>query len=293
MQYVLTLAVAAAVLFGSSDFCAARSARTVSSVTVARTANLVSLILAPVVLLIDPGTWSVRDSLVGSLAGVFMMLGLLQLYRGYAVARMGIVAPSSSVLAAAIPLVIDLARGIRPGTVPSIGIAVGLAALALTGYQPGTTGSVREGFMLGIGSGLAFGFAFTVMGVARAEAGLTPIVTQRATGFAMLAIMALVTAKRSSPIGTPTPGYLRTPFLCPPGPSLKWAVGAGLLGICALGSLQLAFRDGDSGVVSVASSQFGTAAVILSVLFNRERMRWWQAVGIAATAVGVALLSLS
>jgi len=290
VQFVLTLAVAAAVLFGSSDFCAARSARNVSSVTVARTANLVSLILAPAVLLIDPGTWSVRDSLVGSLAGVFMMLGLLQLYRGYAVARMGIVAPSSSVLAAAIPLFIDLARGIRPGLVPSIGIVVGLSALALTGYQPGTTGSVRQGLLLGIGSGLAFGFAFTVMGEARAEAGLTPIVTQRATGFAMLSIMALVMAKQSSRVGAT--GTDRTPFLCPPGPTLKWAIGAGVLGICALGSMQLALRDGDSGVVAVASSQFGTAAVILSVLFNRERMRWWQAIGVAATALGVALLSI-
>ena len=287
---MLTLAVAAAVLFGSSDFCAARSARNVSSVTVARTANLVSLILAPVVLLLDPGMWSIRDSLVGSAAGVFMMIGLLQLYRGYAVARMGIVAPSSSVLAAAVPLVIDIARGIRPGTLPSIGIAVGLVALVLTGYQPGTTGSVRQGFILGIGSGLAFGCAFTVMGEARAEAGLTPIVTQRATGLVMLSMLALYMNKRTSPVSSTN--QPRTPYLCPPGPTLRWAVVAGMLGIGALGSMQLALRDGDSGVVAVASSQFGTAAVILSVVFNGERMRWWQALGVAATALGVALLSL-
>jgi len=175
---MLTLAVAAAVLFGSSDFCAARSARNVSSVTVARTANLVSLILAPAVLLLDRGTWTLRDSLIGSAAGFFMMLGLLQLYRGYSVARMGIVAPSSSVLTAAVPVVFDLARGIRPETIQSVGIVVGLTALALTGYQPGTRGSVRQGLFLGVGSGLAFGAAFTVMGEVNAEAGLTPIVTR-------------------------------------------------------------------------------------------------------------------
>ena len=32
--------------------------------------------------------------------------------------------------------------------------------------------------------------------------------------------------------------------------------------------------------------------VILSVLFNHERMRWWQAVGVGATAVGVSLMAL-
>ena len=289
---MLTLAVAAAVLFGSSDFCAARAARNASSVTVARTANLVSLILAPVVLLLDPGTWSVRDSLIGTAAGVFMMVGLLQLYRGYAVARMGIVAPSSSVLAAAVPLVIDLARGIRPGMVPSIGIVVGLIALALTGYQPGTTGSVRQGLVLGIGSGLAFGFAFSVMGEATAEAGLTPIITQRATGLVMLSLLAMYMAKRESTGDADDSPAQATPYLCPPGVTLKWAIAAGTLGIGALGSMQLALREGDSGVVAVASSQFGTAAVILSVVFNGERMRWWQAFGVAATALGVALLSL-
>jgi drug/metabolite transporter (DMT)-like permease len=43
--------------------------------------------------------------------------------------------------------------------------------------------------------------------------------------------------------------------------------------------------------VSVASSQFATVAVVLSVLFNRERMRWWQGVGIGATALAVALIA--
>lgn len=289
---MLTLAVAAAILFGSSDFCAARSARNISSVTVARTANLVSLLLAPVVLLLDPGSWTLRDSLVGSAAGCFMMLGLLQLYRGYSMARMGIVAPSSSVLTAAVPVAIDLARGIRPDTLPSIGIAVGLTALALTGYQPGTKGSVRQGLFLGVGSGLAFGAAFTVMGEVRPEAGLTPIVTQRATGLILLALLALFMNGTRASVGMNEPTRSPTPFLCPPGPTLKWAIAAGTLGIGALGSLQLALRDGDSGVVSVAASQFGTAAVILSVIFNGERMRWWQALGVAATAFGVALLSL-
>ena len=78
----------------------------------------------------------------------------------------------------------------------------------------------------------------------------------------------------------------------PRGATLAWSVATGAIGICALASMQLALRDGDSGVVSVAASQFGTAAVILSVAFNGERMRWWQALGVAATALGVALLSL-
>ncbi|MEY2740084.1 MAG: hypothetical protein RL283_186 [Actinomycetota bacterium] len=257
-------------------------------------------------LLVDPGRWSVRDSVVGGVAGVAMMLGLVQLYRGYAVARMGVVAPSSSVLAAAVPVLVDLARGVRPGTLAAVGIAVGLAALGLTGYVPGGSGSVRLGLALGVGSGLAFGIAFTVMGEASAAAGLTPIVTQRATGLVMLSVAGAVTAARRAAVPAdaaparliPTPAdtaptrRVPAPFFAPRGATLAWSVATGAIGICALASMQLALRDGDSGVVSVAASQFGTAAVILSVAFNGERMRWWQALGVAATALGVALLSL-
>jgi drug/metabolite transporter (DMT)-like permease len=253
------------------------------------------------VLLVDPGRWSVRDSVVGGVAGVAMMLGLVQLYRGYAVARMGVVAPSSSVLAAAVPVLVDLARGVRPGTLAAVGIAVGLAALGLTGYVPGGSGSVRLGLALGVGSGLAFGIAFTVMGEASAAAGLTPIVTQRATGLVMLSVAGAVTAARRAaapahripaPADTTPTRRVPAPFFAPRGATLAWSVATGAIGICALASMQLALRDGDSGVVSVAASQFGTAAVILSVAFNGERMRWWQALGVAATALGVALLSL-
>ena len=263
----------------------------------------VSLALSPLVLLVDPGRWSVRDATIGALAGIAMMLGLVQLYRGYAVARMGIVAPSSSVLAAAVPVLVDLGRGVRPGALATVGVLVGLAALALTGYVPGGAGSVRLGVALGVGSGLAFGVAFTVMGEASAEAGLTPIVTQRAAGLVMLSVAGLATRLPRTPSVTgaapappptlrTTPPRLPAPFFAPRGAALGWTLGAGAIGICALGSMQLALRDGDSGIVSVAASQFGTAAVVLSVLFNGERMRWWQAVGVAATALGVALLSL-
>ena len=40
------------------------------------------------------------------------------------------------------------------------------------------------------------------------------------------------------------------------------------------------------------AEQFATVAVILSVIFNRERMRWWQGIGVGATAIGVSLMAL-
>jgi hypothetical protein len=103
-----------------------------------------------------------------------------------------------------------------------------------------------------------------------------PVVLQRLAGFAMLSTIAL---------------FRTEPFFAE-GVGRRYAIGAGSLGLVAIGSLQLAFQRGDTGPVSVASSQFATVAVILSVVFNRERMRWWQALGVASTAVAVALIAL-
>ena len=86
-------------------------------------------------------------------------------------------------------------------------------------------------------------------------------------------------------------GLLRSEPFIASGPGRGVALVAGVLGLLAIGSLQLAFQRGQLGPVSVASSQFATVAVLLSVVFNRERMRWWQSVGVSATAVAVALIA--
>lgn len=275
MDIALALAMATALLLGASDFFAARSARTTPAITVTRTAVAASAALSPLLLLLVDSRWIARDLLIGSLSGVSMIAGLMLLYRGYAVARMGIVAPLSSVLLAAVPVLWDLVNGVRPSGLASVGMGLGVAALVLTSYTPGGEGSVRIGAILGIGSGVAFGVAFTLMGEASKAAGLTPVIVQRFTGFALLAAIGLLR---------------KGPFLAT-GVGLRNAIGAGALGLVAIGSLQLAFQRGELGPVSVASSQFATVAVILSVLFNKERMRWWQGVGVGTTAVAVALIA--
>ncbi len=275
MTVALTLAIAAALLLGSSDFFAARSARTTPSITVTRTAVGVSAVLSPLLLLLVDSRWIAHDTIIGAVSGLAMITGLMLLYHGYAVARMGIVAPLSSVLLATMPVVWDLLHGVTPSGWASVGMALGLVALVLTSYTPGGEGSVRQGALLGIASGVAFGVAFTLMGEVTKASGLSPVIAQRGTGFALLVV-----------IGS----MRRDPFIAT-GIGLRHAVVAGMLGLVAIGALQMAFQRGATGPVSVASSQFATVAVILSVAFNRERMRWWQGIGVGATAVAVALIA--
>lgn len=272
----LIYAVVAAVLLGASDFFAARAARTTASITVTRSAVAVSTLLSPILLLFVDSRWIARDVVIGVLSGLAMTTGLLLLYRGYSVARMGIVAPMSSVLLAAVPVVYDLVRGERPSGLGALGMVIGLLALVLTGYTPGGTGSVRLGAALGVSSGVAFGIAFTLMGEVGEASGLAPVVVQRLAGLAMLLVVGAVGS---------------APLFASEAMARKAVLATGALAVFAIASLQLGFQEGSSGPVSVAASQFATVAVILSVLFNRERMRWWQAVGVGATALGVALMA--
>ncbi len=281
MGAALSLAVTAALLLGASDFFAARSARTTASITVTRTAVLTSAVLSPLLLLLVESKWLLKDSILGAIGGLTMITGLMLLYHGYSVARMGVVAPLSSVLHATVPVIWDLINGIRPGLWSGIGMGLGGVALVLTSYArnggtAGDSGNTTQGALLGLASGMGFGIAFTVLGQVSDPAGLAPSIVQRAAGVALLVAI----------------GVIRKEKFIAHGIGLSRAVIAGLLGLMGIAALQLAFREGDTGPVSVASSQFATVAVVLSVLFNRERMRWWQAIGVGATARAVALIAI-
>lgn len=271
------LGVVAGILLGVSDFTANRASRTVSSVSVSRTNLAVSGLIAPLLLLAKPVEWTLRDIVLSVLSGITLSGGLVMLYRGYTVARMGIVAPTASVLLAAVPVFYDLVKGNSPSAVAACGMALGLVALVLTTYQRGGMGSVKIGVVLGIGAGLLFGFAFTLTSETSDAAGLSPVMIQRLSGLLFLVVLQ---------------PFDKASILAMRMPARPWAIASGLAGGVAIASLKLGYINGSAGPVSVAASQFAAVAVVLSVIFNKERLRTWQAIGVAAGGVGVALMAL-
>ena len=271
------LGIAAGILLGVSDFMANRASRTISSASVSRTNLAVSGLIAPLLLFVKPVDWTLRDVVVATISGVTLSGGLIMLYRGYTVARMGIVAPTASVLLAAVPVLYDLIQGNTPSKVAASGMILGLLALVLTTYQRGGMGSVKIGVVLGVGAGLLFGIAFTLTSQTSDAAGLSPVLIQRISG-----LLFLIVLQR----------FDKAPILALRVPARRWAIGSGLAGGVALGSLKLGYIKGAAGPVSVAASQFAAVAVLLSVIFNKERLRTWQAIGVAASGVGVALMAL-
>lgn len=273
----ILLGAIAAILFGSSDVFAARGSRTDRAIAVTRTALLVSLLFTPLFLALKPFDLSGTDWLYSGLSGVFNGAALLGLYMGYTKAPIGVVAPLAAVLTAMVPVVIDLLRGNGLTPLGGIGVALGLFAVMLSTYVPGGRGSIRAALVIGSLAGVGFGLAFSLLDLTRDAAGLAPVPLQRLSGLLFLTLVH---------------PFLKARWVITSGPARKFAICGGLLAGLAMGALQLGYRFGEAGPVSVAASQFAAVTVLLSALVNRDKLYWWQGVGLALASVGVALMAI-
>src|SRR5262245_7649343 len=91
-------------------------------------------------------------------AGACGVLGITALYRGLSVGRMGVVAPTTGVLAVVIPVTVGFAlEGLPPPQVIA-GIAVALVAVVLVtrapGHEDGRPSGLEWGLLGGLGIGL-------------------------------------------------------------------------------------------------------------------------------------------
>jgi drug/metabolite transporter (DMT)-like permease len=274
------LALASAVAYGVSDFFGGLFAKRHSAWTIAFWGQLGALAAAGLLALWIGGRPSGMDLVWAAVAGVGSALGTAFLYRGLASGRMGVVAPISAVVSAAVPIVVGVATGERPAPLVWIGIAAGLVAIWLVARSPdpesgsraAAGASVRDGMLAGAG----FGAYFAAIGQVRDEAGLWPNAASMVVAVvALLVILLLVRA----PLGLPP----RRAGL---------ALIPGVLGAIALTLFLFAAQQGLLTVVAVIASLYPAATVILAAFVLHERIHRGQAVGLAACAVAVALVAL-
>lgn len=270
----------AAFMFGASDVMAARASRTDKPVAVTRTALLVALIFTPLFLLLKPFELRGTDVAYSLLSGVAIGVALLVLYIGYTKAPIGVVAPIAAVLTGAVPVLIDIGRGNGLTAVAGAGVAIGVLAVALCTYQPSHLAhgrqQMRTALLVGSAAGVCVGLAFALLALTHDDAGMAPVPIQRLSG--------LITLTLLHPL-------VRAPWLTVRNPGRVLAVGTGVAAGLAMGVLQLGYRYGDAGPVSVAASQFAAATVVISAIVNKERLRWWQVVGLGLASVGVGLMA--
>ena len=272
----IALALAASTCWGVGDFLGGVSARRLPTLTVLAVSELAGLAAIAVVVAAmrdpAPGAAAAAAAVGAGLAGA---VGLGALYRGMAVGAIGVVAPISAA-SAALPVVVGLARGERPGAAQLLGIVLVLTGVALVSREPGPAGArLAAGVGLAFVAALSFGLYFVFIDAASDDGAVWAVFISRgtATAAAMGAAIALGVLRAA--------GRRDLPVLC--------LVGAFDVGANAL--LALALNEGLISLVAVLSSLYPVITILLARAVLRERVARPQAAGIGGALAGVALIS--
>jgi drug/metabolite transporter (DMT)-like permease len=282
----IAMALACALTYGVADYCGGRASRTLASVVVTVTGQVVSLALIAAALAFYGGSGPTTDSwrwgLVGGLAGA---VGLACFYHALARGVMSVVAPTTAVVAVIIPILVGLAQGERPRIVGYVGMGVAVISVALvSGALNRHGGGVSPTVMAAaVVAGLGFGFLFVCLERAGDDSGLWPLLPVRLASVTLIGLLVVVSAVRgAAPFGVEGAG-----------PAVRLAVAAGVLDMGANVLYLEAVRRGDLSTVGVVSSLYPVSTTALALLLDRERVTRWQTAGMLLAAVAVVLVATS
>ena len=280
----VVLALCSAIAYGVSDFIGGAVSRRTSAWQVAVVAQCSSTLCVLVVALVFAGSPTGADLTWGALAGVGSGLGTGFLYRGFAAGRISVVSPVSAVGSAAVPVLVGAATGERPSPMVWAGIVLALPGIWAVSAVPDPgrdtdpgrrAGTLREGLLDGVLSGLGFGALFAALGQVPASAGLFPLLASSAVSVPTVVLLATA---------------LRSPWR-PRDRGVWWALAAGPFGASATAAFLLASQRGFLSVAGVLSALYPATTVLLAVLLLHERVHRLQAVGLALCALAIALVA--
>jgi drug/metabolite transporter (DMT)-like permease len=277
------LALASALLYGAADFTGGLATRRASTLPVIVLSQLSGLVLLALLFPFLPAaTPSRADLLWGVTAGLTGGAGVALLYRALAIGRMAVVAPTTAVCAVAVPVLVSVALGERPGPLAVAGIVLGLVAIVLVSQQtapepaapePGAGGQLPAGVGIALVSGVAIGLFLLALAQTRPEAGMWPILASRSTSVALFGLAALFT--RTS---------LRLPGV------LLLTLGGGVMDMTANALYLVAARVGPLSVVVTLASLYPASTVLLARVVLGERLNLRQVAGVACALAAIALI---
>jgi drug/metabolite transporter (DMT)-like permease len=267
--------LAASLCWGSGDFSGGLASRRayVGSVVLADYAVGFVLLVTLALLWREP-TPASSDLLWGGLAGVAGVLGLLAFYSALARGKMGIVAPVSAVLTAALPVLFSVFTAGLPTLLQLGGFILALLAIGLIS-RPERTAEPPQGIGLALLAGCGFGCFFILISRVHPAATFWSLAAARLGALGVLLILL----------------RLRRKPLLPPMTVMPLVALAGVLD--ALGNVLfvLAAHSGHLDVAAILSSLYPAATVGLSALVLRERVVRIQAIGILLVLLAIPLIS--
>jgi uncharacterized membrane protein len=271
------LAALSAGVWGSGDFCGGKASQRANPIAVTVLSQLLGLPILVGSVLLFPGHFDVAMFGQDAIAGLAGFIGIVLLYRGLSRGAMAIFAPISAVTAALIPMIVGLVSETTPSTLPLIGAALAIVAIALVSIS-GSSGNAAvtpQLIGLALATGAMFGIFFAILGQARTDAGMWPLVGIRAGSIGAGLIVAAVT---------------RTSLRLPSTP-FRWTGIAGCLDIAANALYVLAAARGVLSIVAPIASLYPVSTVLLALSVDKERVRPIQLAGLGLAATALVLVA--
>jgi len=217
---------------------------------------------------------SATDLAWGLAAGLAGAVGPASLYRALAIGQMGMVAPLSAVLTAALPALFGALTEGLPGALKLGGFGLALVAIWLVAGTGSAVGA-RAGLGLALLAGCGFGIFFILVHRAGASAVFWPLCAARIGSLAFVLPIARG----------------RGQLLRPDRRLLMLVLLSGALDVAGNAFFVLAGQAGRLDVAAIISSLYPASTVLLAALLLGERVLGVQLVGIVAALAAIALIA--
>jgi drug/metabolite transporter (DMT)-like permease len=277
----ILLAGLSALVWGSADYCGGRATRRANALAVTVVSQLFGLPVVVAGLLLLPGAPRAGDLLLGALAGVAGLLGIVLLYRSLSTGAMAVAAPITAVTGALVPVLFGLITDELPSTVALVGVVCAVIAIGLVSLAGAPAAGVVTPRMVGLAlaAGTAFGLFFTVVAHTDRASGLWPLAAARAVSVVIGLVMLAVLARRGGAMALPRRVY-------------GWVAVAGMGDFGANAIYLVAVREGLLSIVAPIAALYPVSTVLLALAVDKERVRPIQVAGLGLAAAALVLTAI-
>jgi len=270
--------ISSALSWGAADFIGGIASKRTNAIRILYLAELASFIpfIVFAILLREPLP-PATDLVIGAVASILGLIGLVFLYRALAGGQMTIAAPVSALFAALLPVIFGLFTLGLPSTTTTIGFGLAFLAVWLISQTDSTNWRFNiSDLRLPLLSGFFFGFYFIAIHKATNNAFFWPLAMARFAGFAALGLYALFTRQAAMP------------------PRETWTLCIinGVIDIAGNGFYVLSTHTGRIDVGAVLGALYPASTVLLAWIFLKERISLIQALGIAFAFIAIVLFTI-
>lgn len=269
--------LASAIAWGAGDFSGGLATKKGNVYSIVLISQLIGgIFLIILAFLFGEAVPPTADWFLAALAGIAGMIGVLGLYSGLAHGRMGVVAPLTAVISAAIPILFSLITEGIPPTIQIMGFVMALLAVWLLSGAGSSTAIRKAEIGYALLAGTGFALFFILIDQANETAVFWPLTSARIASVISLALYITVRRVWS------TPSWSEMPLIA-------------LVGLLdALGNtfFALSARFGRLALAATLSSLYPATTVLLAQIFLHERLTRPQWLGVLLALLALILITI-